>query len=232
MVRFFKSGFAKFKKYEDERGGGTQGHKGSGSRGSRGSNGHKGSGSRGSRGSKGHKGSGSRGSRGSKGHKGSGSRGSCGSKGHKGSNGDEKPPEDKGPDATQLKFFYSTVNADGSTSELTEEGFFQFVEVALPEGSTFDDIPLEDATDMVLTDLEERGVEVGEIYQVTVVGTDADGNEAFFDFDLVDDGEGNLSLEPKNEDADLFASLSTGDADEQDAPQDAEDDDEDEAAWA
>lgn len=128
---------------------------------------------------------------------------------------------------TQLKFFYSTVNDDGSTSELTEEGFFQFVTVELPEGSSFEDIPLDEAEDMVLSDLEEQGVQVGEIYQVTVVGLDADGNEAFYDYTLGEDEDGNLTLEPKSEDDDYLAQFSTGNADEEDHPDDADAEDDD-----
>jgi len=34
------------------------------------------------------------------------------------------------------------------------------------------------------------------------VGTDADGNEAYYDYTLVEDEDGNLSLEPMSEDDD------------------------------
>jgi hypothetical protein len=130
-----------------------------------------------------------------------------------------------------MKFFYSTVNEDGSTSELSPEGWAQVVEVELPEGTTFAELPLEEAEAQVLADLEEKGVEVGEIYQVTLVGTDADGNEANFDYTLTEDEDGNLSLEPMSEDDDILAQFSTGDADEDDHPDDDDDDDDDDRDW-
>ncbi|MBN2759624.1 MAG: hypothetical protein JXQ79_03920 [Rhodobacteraceae bacterium] len=130
-----------------------------------------------------------------------------------------------------MKFFYSTVNDDGSTSELTPEGWAQVVEVQLPEGTTFAELPLEEAEDQVLADLEAKGVELGEIYQVTLVGTDANGDEAYYDYNLVEDEHGNLSLEPKSEDDDILAQLSTGDAEEEDHPDTDEDDDDDDRDW-
>jgi hypothetical protein len=236
MARFFKAWSSKYSKNDDEKGHGSYGSKGSGSRGSRGSRGSgsrgsKGSGSRGSRGSygrgsRGSKGSGSRGSRGSRGSKGSGSRGSCGSRGSNGHGSD-----DNGDDIAKMKFFYSTVNEDGSTSELSPEGWAQVVEVELPEGTSFAELPLEEAEAQVLADLEEKGVEVGEIYQVTLVGTDADGNEAYYDYTLVEDEDGNLSLEPMSEDDDLLAQLSTGDAENEEHPEDEEYEDEDDSNW-
>ncbi|MCC1480865.1 hypothetical protein [Roseibaca sp. Y0-43] len=130
-----------------------------------------------------------------------------------------------------MKFFYSTVNDDGSTSELSPEGWAQVVEVELPEGTTFAELPLEEAEEQVLADLEEKGVEVGEIYQVTLVGTDADGNEAYYDYTLVEDEDGNLSLEPMSEDDDILAQFSTGNADEADCDDDYEEEEDDSHNW-
>lgn len=212
FFKFFNWGFnwknAHYNKNDDESGGGSHGDKGSGSRGS---------GSRGSRGSHG------RGSRGSRGSKGSGSRGSGGSGGNDGGN--------KGGDIAKMKFFYSTVNEDGSTSELSPEGWAQVVEVELPEGTTFEELPLEEAEAKVLDDLDEKGVDVGEVYQVTLVGTDADGNEAYYDYTLTEDDDGNLALEPMSEDDDLLAQLGTGDAEDEEHPEDEDDDDSDDRDW-
>ena len=131
-----------------------------------------------------------------------------------------------------MKFFYSTVNDDGTTSDLTPEGWAQVVEVQMPEGTSFEEIPLEEAEATVLADLEEKGIELGEITQVTVVGTDADGNEAFYDYTLSEDDDGNLSLEPVSEDDDYLAQLSTGNADEEDHPYDDDHDDDDDSDWS
>ena len=230
MARFFKAWKSHYDRYEDEKGHGSDGHKGSGSRGSRGSDGHKGSGSRGSRGSKGSgshgsKGSGSRGSRGSKGSGSRGSKGS-GSKGSGGSGGGDCDTD--GPDIAKLKFFYSTVNEDGTTSELSPEGNFQFVEVRLEEGTSFDDIPLEEAEQMVLDDLEEGGVKVGDIYQVTVViGSPEEGDEQFFDYTLEEDEHGELSLVPIDEDDDFLAQFSTGDCEDEHFAEEEEEEEDD-----
>ncbi|SUZ31210.1 hypothetical protein ROE7235_00946 [Roseibaca ekhonensis] len=132
---------------------------------------------------------------------------------------------------SKVKFFYSTVNDDGTTSELTPEGWAQVVEVQMPEGTAFDEIPLEEAEETVLADLEEKGIEIGEVTQVTVVGTDADGNEAYYDYNLVEDDKGNLSLEPKSEDDDYAALLGGDDPDEDDHPDKDDEDDDDDHGW-
>ena len=134
---------------------------------------------------------------------------------------------------SKVKFFYSTVNDDGTTSELTPEGWAQVVEVQMPEGTTFDEIPLEEAEETVLADLEDKGIEIGEVTQVTVVGTDADGNEAYYDYDLVEDDEGNLSLDPKEPDDDYAALLGGDNNGEDDHPEndDEDEDDDDSHSW-
>lgn len=137
--------------------------------------------------------------------------------------------DDKTNDADaveKVKFYYSTVDADGNEQELTDEGWFQLATVELPEGTTLDEVDIDDLRADVLADLEENGIKVGDVYQVTVVSTDENGDEINTDYVLDTDADGNTVLVPKGDDT--MDSLSTGDASEADVPAD-EDDDEDDA---
>ncbi len=164
-------------------------------------------------------GSGSRGSGGSDGDGGSGSRGSGGSDG--GSHDDDEGDDDGGGDGTsvtKIKFFYTTPDDDGSP---------KWVDIALPEGTSPEDVPLEDSYDQALAQLDADGTEVASIEQVTLEVDQTSEPDLYFDYDLVEDDDGALSLEPKSESDDLLATLSTGDADEDDAPADDDADDDD-----
>jgi len=151
---------------------------------------------------------------------------------------DEEDDDDDGDDddsgdtsgedtVDEVKIFYSTVDADGNEQQFTEEGYFQWATVELPEGTTLDEVNIDDILTDVLADLEENGTEVGEVYQVTIVGTDADGNEVVTDYELGTDDDGNTTLVPRDDDT--MSSLSTGEASEDDIPDEDDEDDEDDS---